>query len=300
MTTHHPLHNHRYRRWLYLLAGLVIIGLFAYGSYRYIQLRKKSDAQQVVIEDLRATLTELEGNLSLTEYERDKLTHVLQETEQKAGLLEEETEVLEEKVGLFEKLTTIDPELLKKYSKVYFLNEHYAPPKLADVDPIYVNGDNRTMQVNEQMWPYLKALLDDSTNEGLSLLVTSAYRSFGTQAALKASYRVIYGAGTANQFSADQGYSEHQLGTTVDLTTKKMRDLGATFDKTPEFKWLTEHAHEYGFVLSYPKGNKYYIYEPWHWRFVGKKLASFLREENKTLYTLDQREIDKYLVTIFD
>ncbi len=291
--------SHR-ARWILLSSALLVVALFAYGSYQYMELRRENRELAITVNSLRESIKSLEGNLSLTEYERDMLSTVLVQTEEKAGLLEEETAELNDKVSLFEKLTTLDPELLKKYSKVYFLNEHYTPSGLSAIDEIYVNGTGRNLQFHEDAWPYLKRLLEDSTEEGLGLLVTSAYRSFGTQAALKANYRVIYGAGTANQFSADQGYSEHQLGTTIDLTTKKMRDLGSSFDATPEYKWLAEHAHEYGFVLSYPKGNKYYIYEPWHWRFVGTELATMLHEEKKTLYSLDQREIDEHLITIFD
>jgi hypothetical protein len=52
-------------------------------------------------------------------------------------------------------------------------------------------------------------------------------------------------------------------------------------------------------VLSYPKNNSYYVYEPWHWRFVGVVLSSKLRQEGKNFYDLDQREIDNYLIDIF-
>lgn len=58
--------------------------------------------------------------------------------------------------------------------------------------------------------------------------------------------------------------------------------------------------HTYGFTLSYPKGNAYYQYEPWHWRYVGRTLATYLFEEDKHLYDLSEREIDAYLITIFD
>ena len=73
-----------------------------------------------------------------------------------------------------------------------------------------------------------------------------------------------------------------------------------SFEKTPAFTWLKENAHDYGFILSYPKGNLYYQYEPWHWRFVGEDLAEDLFEDGKEFYELDQREIDEYLVDIFD
>ncbi len=143
-------------------------------------------------------------------------------------------------------------------------------------------------------------MLDDAAST-TTIQIASAYRSFDTQESLKTSYKVIYGAGSANQFSADQGYSEHQLGTAVDLITPSMKgSLTTAFDKTPASLWLNDNAYKYGFILSYPKGNTYYQYEPWHWRFVGVQLATRLHNENKHFYDLDQRDINTYLVNIFD
>ena len=110
---------------------------------------------------------------------------------------------------------------------------------------------------------------------------------------------MIYGAG-ANQFSADQGYSEHQLGTALDFATT---EIGAGFDgfeKTDAYRWLLDNAYQYGFILSYPQNNNYYQFEPWHWRFVGRDLAKKLSKEDKNFYDLDQREIDEYLISFFD
>lgn len=294
------MHHVSHRRFIaFIVIIVLLLGALGYGLYRYRALARQSAAQQVAIAGLRSTIQELEGNISLTEYERDRLTTALQDTEQKADELQTQTTELKTTVGTLQKLTTIDPELLKKYSKVYFLNEHYTPSALADIDAQYISGTGRKLQIDEQVWPHLQKLLEDA-NASLGLRVASAYRSFGTQEALKSSYKVTYGTTAANRFSADQGYSEHQLGTTVDLTTAKTGTLTASFDKTPEFTWLTQHAHEYGFVLSYPKNNKYYVYEPWHWRYVGINLATWLHTTNKYLYDVDQREIDTYLLTIFD
>ncbi|PJC82708.1 hypothetical protein CO006_02150, partial [Candidatus Roizmanbacteria bacterium CG_4_8_14_3_um_filter_35_14] len=61
-----------------------------------------------------------------------------------------------------------------------------------------------------------------------------------------------------------------------------------------------ENAYKYGFILSYPKQNTYYQFEPWHWRFVGMTLATKLHDTNQYFYNLAQREIDLYLISIFD
>ncbi len=203
-------------------------------------------------------------------------------------------------VGLLDKLSKTDRELLQKYSNVYFLSENYIPSSLSDIDVLYLYRKDKTERIHTNIKPYLEKLLKDANDNSQSLLVLSAYRSFGTQASLKSSYKVVYGTTAANKFSADQGYSEHQLGSTIDFTTQKGGEVLEGFDKTSTSDWLTNNAHRYGFVLSYPKGNTYFQYEPWHFRFVGVELASKLHAENKHFYDLDQREINNYLVKIFD
>lgn len=203
-------------------------------------------------------------------------------------------------VNNLEKLSQVDPQLLKKYSKVYFMNENYTPAHLTAIPPLYVYSPTRQEQFLLESFPYLKNLLENAKTEGITLYVKSGYRSFAEQKSLKSSYSVIYGAGTANAFSADQGYSEHQLGTTLDFITTGTGGALGGFDKTPSYQWLLDNAYHYGFILSYPKGNTYYVYEPWHWRYVGIKLATYLHDKNLHFYDLDQREIDTYLISTFD
>jgi D-alanyl-D-alanine carboxypeptidase len=146
----------------------------------------------------------------------------------------------------------------------------------------------------------MQAMLDAAKADGVTLFVKSAYRSFDEQKALKNEYTVVYGAGTANQFSAEQGYSEHQLGTAADFISSGQGGALNGFEKTAAYAWMQAHAYQYGFILSYPQNNGYYIFEPWHWRFVGVKLANDLHAAGKNFYGMDQRDIDVYLANIFD
>lgn len=203
-------------------------------------------------------------------------------------------------VSTLEKLTKVDPEFLAKYSKVFFLSEHYAPARLANIPERYRYNEDIPHQIIPEVLPHLTKMLDDAKDDDIEIYVQSAYRSYTEQNKIKNSYSVTYGAGTANTFSADQGYSEHQLGTTVDLITTGTDGRLVGFDSKPAYQWMLENAHNYGFVLSYPKANGYYIFEPWHWRFVGVDLATDLYEDEKHFYDLDQRTIDTYLVSLFD
>lgn len=275
------------------IAGMALLPLFLFLAY--------------IVYTLGLSNVNLEALLSQKDHELEEITK--QNKENEAKLLEERNkngnyvETIEDitnKVTTLEKITHTDKELLQKYSKVFFLNEHYKPKELIDIPDDYLYDKNRVLQIHSEVWPHLKRLLRKAEREGLDLKVASAYRSFETQKSLKSGYKVTYGAGTANQFSADQGYSEHQLGTTLDFTTSKLGGTSIGFKNTPEYKWLLENAYRYGFILSYPENNKYYVFEPWHWRFVGETLAEYLYDEKKSFYDMDQRDIDEYLVSIFD
>lgn len=202
-------------------------------------------------------------------------------------------------VSTLEKIKATDPELLKKYSKVYFLNENYTPQSFAKIEPDYTYNPKEDYLIHSKVWPFLKNMMAAAKEEGIDIKIISSYRSFGAQSVLKSSYKMYYGTG-ANKFSADQGYSEHQLGTTVDFTTSTVGASFDNFDKTPAYQWLMDNAYEYGFIASYPPGNNYYQYEPWHWRFVGRALAQKLHADGKNFYDLDQRDIDQYRATFFD
>ncbi|MES2315077.1 MAG: D-alanyl-D-alanine carboxypeptidase family protein [Patescibacteria group bacterium] len=200
-----------------------------------------------------------------------------------------------------QKLAQTDPELLKKYSKVYFLNDNYVPARLSEIPKTYEYNENKQLLIHTDVLPHLESMINDASSTGVMLYAFSAYRSFAEQRALKGEYTVTYGAGTANSFSADQGYSEHQLGTAVDMITPGLGGvLEDTFDGTKAYQWMIQNAYRYGFILSYPKNNGYYVYEPWHWRFVGVKLATYLHDNNLNFYDLEQRTIDNYLVNIWD
>ena len=285
-----------------LTLGITLLILAAAGffGYRgYTTLRKENTA---LFEQLSTQNASLENTyLKLEELANSQadLKDTLAIQSRRNELLEQYVNQITNTVANFEKLSKLDPELLKKYSKVYFLNENYSPVHLADISKEFTHDDGRTIQIHEKVWPFLERLFKDAENEGLSLRALSSYRSFKTQASLKAQNTVVYGTG-ANRFSADQGYSEHQIGTTLDFTTTKTQGVLGKFDGTDEQQWLSENAYKYGFILSYPKNNSYYIYEPWHWRFVGVALATKLHRDGKNFYDLDQREIDEYLLTIFD
>ena len=257
------------------------------------------------IANLTKTLETTEKNLQEMTQNGKNLLEALDTEKQRSNFLKEQSDTfgaavqkLSGTVFTLDKLTKTDPELLIKYSRVYFLNENYTPASLTLIPPTYV-WSGKEEYFHGQAELHLESLIQASRTAGAEVQIISAYRSFERQKDLKSKYRITYGTG-ANTFSAEQGYSEHQLGTAVDFTTLALGAAFEKFDQTTSFMWLKEIAHKYGFILSYPKGNAYYIYEPWHWRYVGVELATKLHNENKNFYDIDQRAINEYLVKTFD
>jgi len=288
---------------LIFILGFIIIVSLGYGGYSYIltvkELKETKNNFASSTAEFENKVKQLEADLSRAQNENTNLTNSLVAEQAKNNLFEEQIGTIQGAVGILEKLNKTDKELLQKYSKVYFLNENYVPSNLAEINSEYLYNKEQPLQIHANVQPYLYNLLENASSSSVSIEIISAYRSFSDQSSLKLSYKMIYGSG-ANKFSADQGYSEHQLGTAVDFTTP---DTGASFLKfetTTAYKWLTENAYKYGFILSYPKQNTYYRFEPWHWRFIGVSLATKLHDSNKYFYDLDQREIDSYLISIFD
>lgn len=293
---------------LFVLFAVVISA--AYFLYAYIHLRNELANTKVnlalteTICENKATILEkniqdLQNELSQTKTDNTGLADMLNAEQEKNTYFEKQINVIGTKIGTLEKLNQTDKELLQKYSKVYFLSENYIPAKLSDIPKEYLYEKTKTLKIHTNVLPFLTKMLDAASSSTSTLEIISGYRPFGEQAALKENYKLTYGYG-ANKFSADQGYSEHQLATTIDVTTPALGASFSKFDTSPAYTWMNENAHKYGFILSYPKQNTYYQYEPWHWRFVGINLATRLHDINQHFYNLDQREIDGYLLSIFD
>lgn len=130
------------------------------------------------------------------------------------------------------------------------------------------------------------ALFEDGAAEGLNFELVSGFRSYEYQAGLYNDYVARDGREAADRYSAEPGHSEHQTGLAIDVGSYDSAVLLQTsFEYTPEFQWLKDVAHEYGFIIRYMKGKEHitgYMYEPWHLRYVGDK-APDIYESGLTL-----------------
>lgn len=141
----------------------------------------------------------------------------------------------------------------------------------------------------------LMDMLHDAKEAGHTIYILSAYRSMEKQTSLYETeveewralgYSPMDAKEKAGTVVAVPGTSEHQLGLAVDLVSSEYVQLDEGAEKTDGYKWLVKHCHEYGFILRYPNGKTDItgiIYEPWHFRYVGKEVAEIIMKEGLTL-----------------
>jgi len=133
----------------------------------------------------------------------------------------------------------------------------------------------------------LEALFAAASKEGLVLNGVSAYRSYDRQYEIFTNNVKVKGLDHTTKYSAIPGYSEHQTGLSIDVSTKSCNNrLDASFANTKESEWLIQNAHYYGFIIRYAEDKTTitgYSYEPWHIRYVGTALATYLYENNLCL-----------------
>ena len=114
---------------------------------------------------------------------------------------------------------------------------------------------------------------------GFEMKAQSGFRSYETQRKLYNNYVNRDGKAKADMYSARPGHSEHQTGLAFDVCAAGYACINSNFNGTAPANWLANNAHLYGFILRYPKGKTNetgYLYESWHFRYVGKELAAEL------------------------
>ena len=169
----------------------------------------------------------------------------------------------------------------------YRLQADYLPPDLRPLTDAGLEGNHRLRAL---ALPALQALTEAAAAAGHPIAVQSAYRSYDYQVSTFQYWVDLEGYEAALASSARPGHSEHQLGTAVDLRSADgpaawdLDDWGAT----PTGGWVAANAWRYGFVMSYPRGyvsETCYVYEPWHYRYVGVEQAQALHDSGLPLRT---------------
>lgn len=146
----------------------------------------------------------------------------------------------------------------------------------------------------------LKQLMAGAEQDGINLMLSSAYRSIQEQQTLYEEFVETRGKELADLYVAAPGTSEHHTGLSVDFadaSSKCEADSNDCSLGSESAAWLAEHAHEYGFILRYPEGKKPITgiaFEPWHYRYVGIPLANAVYQSDLTLDEILEQIYPKY------
>lgn len=164
-------------------------------------------------------------------------------------------------------------------NKFFYVTKDYVPNNLKKMT-MCTKGN---IYLTEEALTNFNTMCQDMKKESLQIRAISAYRDYNYQLNLYNKYLVNDTKKNVDTYSARPGHSEHQSGLTVDVDniSSNFND----FESTDEFIWMQQNAYKYGFILRYPKEKQEitgYSYESWHYRYVGKKIASYIKKHNIT------------------
>lgn len=164
-------------------------------------------------------------------------------------------------------------------NKYYKLDKDYEPEDLTVINSKFASG---TQKLRKEAAGKFEEMASDMLKENLKIYAGSTYRSYSYQEGLYNRYVKKDGFKEAETYSARAGYSEHQLGLAVDIVNGKWNYLS---ENDKEYTWLVNNSYKYGFILRYPHESEYitgYVFEDWHFRYLGIDLATKVYESKLT------------------
>lgn len=253
-----------------------------------------SDDLKLLQEKLRKLNYEVEVNGSYDEVMSEIIIGVQKENELEDvdGKLDQVTFELIQKI--YDKRRVDNPsDLDVLVNKEYFLDENYEPEDLVVPKVPFAIGE---MKMRKEASGALESLFKKASDDGITLIARSGYRSYNTQVQLFARYVKNHGYAEAVKFSAKPGQSEHQTGLAMDITADSVkRQLKYAFGDTTEGIWTAKNCHKFGFIIRYPKGKTDitgYNYEPWHLRYLGVDLATKVYDSGLTYEEFLEKQME--------
>ena len=289
---------------VFLIVG-VILGINFYNDFKYKQTNEyKLTSKGYSLEDTNVLLDKLSENSISSLINQDKNDTIVGLVKEKyfleknldrylAYIEEEEEDNLTDVVAIvnvnadhkwYEEELETDTSLNEQMivNKFYALSEDYTPENLVSIPLDYSYGTEGENQLIEYAYDKFLDLWQAAHDEGFYLMVTSSYRDYASQKEIYDYRKATQGERKADETAARPGHSEHQTGLVVDMTSTT-EPSATDFSESEAYKWLKEHAHEFGFIERYPADKEYltgYSPESWHWRYVGIEAATVMHEEN--------------------
>ena len=165
-------------------------------------------------------------------------------------------------------------DLLVLVDKTHALARDFEPADLVLLSRFPLAASRKDLRLKAAALTDLRAMMEAAAKAGAPLVVSSAYRSYDYQETLFENTLRAKGREQTERELARPGHSQHQLGTAIDFGS-----IDLAFAKTAAGRWLFVNASRFGFSLSYPQGEEQvtgYMYEPWHYRYVGKSAAALI------------------------
>ena len=166
-------------------------------------------------------------------------------------------------------------------NKTYHLNKDYKRDDIENVSLEYAYQGQKAAKI--VIDNFLDMRNDIKDELGVRLMVNSSYRSYAEQEKIYDGFKSV-SLEYADSYAARPGYSEHQTGLAIDITSLENPYVDS-FKKSKEYDWLKKNCHKYGFILRYPEGKENitgYSTESWHFRYVGTDVAEKIHKENIT------------------
>lgn len=214
--------------------------------------------------------------------EEEKFSRVFQKMSSRAKEAicvteENKTDFIKDLYAILEEEKTFrqdDKSLFFLIDKKHTASSSYAPKDLVSLKKNSLFDLNKAgMKIRAEAYSALNEMAQAALNDGIRLLVSSAYRSYSYQENLFNYWVSVDGLEEAERESSRPGTSQHQLGTAVDFGS-----ISDDFDKTQMGQWIYKNAADYGWSLSFPKGYEDvtgYRWECWHFRYIGKNACRF-------------------------
>lgn len=185
-------------------------------------------------------------------------------------------------------LDTIPGSITALVNRDYPLPSTYTPSDLVEAKIRFsFNYSNDKRKLRKPAAKALEKMFKAAEKEKIILYGVSGYRSYVRQKQIYDRNVAVRGKPATDTVSAKPGSSEHQTGLTIDISARSVGcQLSQAFGDTKEGKWVAKNSYKYGYVIRYPNGKSKitgYHYEPWHIRYVGVSVATYLYKNKLTL-----------------
>ena len=228
---------------------------------------------------------DLEEYIKLDMFDYSKYDRYLDFQKKNKGFTKQRTiymiELKVDETDYYDSVEEKDPDSLTALvNKHSYVSDSYEPSDLVDMEDDYSNNYYGVNRLRKEAYENFKEMIDAAKKSGYTIFADTTYRSYDRQQQVYINYAYEHTEEEVAKNAARAGYSEHELGTAIDVSNGWLIEEG-----DPEYKWLEQNAYKYGFIIRYKskfENITKYATEGWHIRYVGKEAAETIYKKNIT------------------